>query len=323
MSADKKEKLIEMIDRSHLPVKETCKVLKLERRRYYRWKRRRKDKGREGLKDSRPGPRKPLNKLLPSEVGAIIKASRKHQKLKHRKLVPKLSDESGVSVSASSVYRVLKRRGLIPKREVREGAGDEFSWKTERPNELWQIDICYIPIIGYDHWYLISVLDDYSRKIMNHELCWSMTTDDLLGVIDGAMLRYELFSNPPKILSDNGTQMRSNDFKEYVEDLKIEHIRTAYRHPETIGKIERYHRSVKEEDVFPEGYDNPYLAKEGIDEYIRWYNEVRPHKALDYVTPEEKYWGLDEEIIEKREKLKEETLKKRKRINRMKEEVLV
>ncbi len=135
--------------------------------------------GLEGLRDKKPGPTRPLNRILPEERDVILEATREYPDLRHKKLVPKLADEKGVSVSASTVFRVLKDQDLIAGWDLAKPTEEEFDKKTEEPNELWQIDICYIPIQDHDDWYLISALDDYSRKIMNHELCWSMTADDL------------------------------------------------------------------------------------------------------------------------------------------------
>lgn len=182
--------------------------------------------------------------------------------------MPKLADEWSVSVSPSTVYRVLKEDDQIPERETTGNSSDrgDYDYTTEEPNELWQIDISYIPIVDHDFRYLISALDDYSRRIMNHVLSPTMGARDLVDVIDEGILDYELAEDPPKFLTDNGTQMTSNRFKGYISDLGADHLRTAYNHPETIGKIKRYHRTVKEKDVFPEGYDDPFATKKGIKE---------------------------------------------------------
>ena len=313
-----------MINNSRLSVKDTCNLLKLSPRRYYRWKSRYEEDGISSLADQDPGPNLPYNKILPEEREAILKAADKYTDLKHRKLVPKLADEWSVSVSASTVYRVLKEDDQISSKddltEDEDSRGD-YDYTPEEPNELWQIDISYIPIKNHDFRYLISALDDYSRKIMNHVLSSTMGARDLVDVIDDGILEYELAEDPPQFLTDNGTQMTSTRFKEYVKSLDTDHLRTAYNHPETIGKIERYHRTVKDEDVFPKGYDDPFAAKKGIKEFIDYYNYERPHEALGQVTPQQKYEGVAEKIKERREELKEQTLEKRQRINKLREAV--
>jgi len=306
-----------MINSSKLSVKDTCELLKLSPRRYYRWKKNYEDNGISGLEDQDSGPNLPYNKILPEEREAILEAADDYPDLKHRKLVARLADEWSVSVSSSTVYRVLKEENQIPEREITEDFSNrgDYDYTPEEPNELWQIDISYIPIVGHDFWYLISALDDYSRRIMNHVLFPTMGTDDLIDVIDDGILDHELAQDPPKFLTDNGTQMTSSRFKEYVRSLDTDHLRTAYNHPETIGKIERYHRTIKDEDISPKGYDDPYAAKKGIKEFIHFYNYERPHQALGQVTPQQKYTGEAEKIKERREKLKEKTLEKRQKIN--------
>jgi len=276
------------------------------------------------LEDQDPGPNLPYNKILPEEREAILKAADKYTDLKHRKLVPKLADEWSVSVSASTVYRVLKEDDQISSKDDLTEDGNsrgDYDYSTEEPNELWQIDISYIPIKNHDFRYLISALDDYSRKIMNHVLSPTMGAKDLVDVIDDGILEYDLAEDPPKFLTDNGTQMTSRRFKEYVKSLDTDHLRTAYNHPETIGKIERYHRTVKDEDVFPKGYDDPFATKKGIKEFIHYYNYERPHEALGQVTPQQKYEGVAEKIKERREELKEQTLERRKKLNKLREVV--
>ena len=312
-----------MIKNSSLSVKDTCELLKLSPRRYYRWKKNFQEEGISGLEDKESGPDLPYNKILPEEREAILKAADKYPDLKHRKIVPKLADEWSVSVSATTVYRVLKEDDQIPERETTGDSSDrgDYDYTPEEPNELWQMDISYIPIKGHDFWYLISALDDYSRRIMSHLLSPTMGTGDLIEVADNGILDYELAEDPPKFLTDNGTQMTSNRFREYVDGLEIKHFRAAYNHPETIGKIERYHRTVKDEDVFPNGYDDPFAAKKGIKDFIEYYNYERPHEALGQVTPHQKYTGQAEEIKERREKLKQESLEKRQKINKLREVV--
>lgn len=312
-----------MIEDSSLSIEKTCKVLGLSPRRYYRWKSSYDKDGISGLEDGEAGPKVPYNKILPEEKEAILEAAEEYPNLRHRKLPPKLFEEWSVSVSASTVYRVLKEDDQIASRGFKESGStaDDFDYTPEEPNELWQVDISYIPIKNHGFWYLISALDDYSRKIVSYTLSSTMGAKDLVDVIDEGILNYELVEDPPKFLTDNGTQMTSNRFKNYVEGLDADHLRTAYNHPETIGKIERYHKTVKDEDVFPKGYEDPFQAKKGLKGFIHYYNHERPHQALGQVTPQQAYTGEAQEIRKRREKLKEETLEKRQKINKLKEVV--
>jgi len=197
----------------------------------------------------------------------------------------------------------------------------DYDYTLEEPNELWQIDISYIPKKSHDFRYLISALDDYSRKIMNHILPPTMGGRDLVDVIDEGIPDYELAEDPHKFLTDIGTQMTSTRFKEYVKSLDTDHLRTAYNHPETYGLIERYHRTVKDKDVFPKSYDDPFATKEVIKEFIHFYNYERPHKALGQVTLQQKYEGVAEKIKKLQEGLKKRSLERRKKLNKLREVV--
>jgi len=142
---------------------------------------------------------------------------------------------------------ILKQRGLITSpAHLLMRADDEFKDKTSRVNQMWQTDFTYFKIIGWGWYYLSTVLDDYSRYIVSWELCSNMTSKDVERSIDQALLSSGMnIENPPKLLSDNGSCYISNNLAAYLESVGMDHVRGAPNHPQTQGKIERYHRSMK------------------------------------------------------------------------------
>ena len=172
----------------------------------------------------------------------------------------------------------------------------------------------YFKIIGWGWYYLSTVLDDYSRKIIAWKLCTSMTADDVKDTLD---LAIEVTSvndakvvNKTRLLSDNGPCYISSELKDYLKDQNMVHSRGRPFHPQTQGKIERYHRSMK--NVIH--LDNYYLPSEleyRISLWVDYYNNHRYHESLNNITPSDKYDGLENKILKKRRKIKEKTLRRR------------
>ena len=231
-----------------------------------------------------------------------------------------ITDRKGWFVSESSVYRILKRAGLVvsPVFAV-HSAADRFQHPTSRINELWQTDFTYFKITGWGWYYLSTVLDDYSRMILAWSLCSSMSAEDVKATLDQAIEfagtdDADLVQRP-RLLSDNGPCYISKSLGEYLQDAGMEHTRGRPFHPMTQGKIERYHRSMKNIILL----DNYYLPMELEAEIARWvdyYNNERYHEALGNITPRDKYLGREREILQRRRKIKEKTLNQRRKANR-------
>ncbi len=306
-----KESLLELIEETGWTVDRSCEVLELAASRYYRWRGKYPD-----LEDRKPIPRMVLHRLLTEEEEKVVGYALLHPELRHRQLAYSLEREEGDFISPSSCYRVLKRRGLVCAWEPGFITKKEYDFQTIRPHQMWQIDICYIPV--GDHFrYLILILDDYSRYVVYYELGWSMSQEDVKRVVDYALLEAGLIEEgkKPQLLSDNGPQLVAVSFRQYLKQLGINHLRTAYRHPEGKGKIERVFRTIKYEEVFPAEYQNSQEAEEGISRFIQYYNHQRLHQALDYVTPYERYTGKDLKILTLRKERIERAAEKRKSIN--------
>ena len=205
------------------------------------------DGGYHGLAPKKPAMNSQWNKIPDNHKQKVVEIALDLPELSPRELAYHITDNKGFFISESSVYRILKRRGLITSpAHFLMRADDEFKDKTTRVNQMWQTDFTYFKILGWGWYYLSTVLDDYSRYIISWELCSSMTSKDAERSIEQALRRTELKNkNPPRLLSDNGSCYISSNLAAYLESIGMDHIRGAPNHPQTQGKIERYHRSMK------------------------------------------------------------------------------
>jgi transposase InsO family protein len=215
----------------------------------------------------------------------------------------------------SSAYRLLKATDLITAPEhVVIKAADEFHDKTKAINEMWQTDFTYFKIIGWGWYYLSTILDDYSRYIVSWKLCTNMRATDVTDTIELALAAsgcdQAVVRHKPRLLSDNGSCYISGDLAEWLGDRKMDHVRGAPFHPQTQGKIERWHQTMKNR-VLLENYYLPGDLERQIRAFVDDYNNQRYHESLNNVTPADVYFGRDKAILREREKIKKLTIRQR------------
>ena len=213
------------------------------------------------------------------------------------------------------MYRILKRYDLIesPAFEVIQAA-EQFKHPTKRVNELWQTDFTYFKIMGWGWYFLSTILDDYSRYILAWKLTPTMSAIDVQETLQIALdktgLDHVLVEHRPRLLSDNGSCYLSKDLKSFLESKHMEHTRGAPYHPMTQGKIERYHRSMKN-IVKLQNYYSPWELERELVSFVEFYNHQRYHEALDNMTPADVFFGRQKEVLSKREEIKRRTLQQR------------
>lgn len=317
MSAVEKSEILALVADSGLPRRKALEHLGLSKSTYYRWLNR-KSEGR--LQDKKGGSPVPWNKLQPGEEAKILTTARASPELSCRQLAWQLVDGERWYVSESTVFRILKREGLIkPAETVGFKAGKEYRRKTKRINELWGTDCCHLKVAYWGWYYLESVMDDFSRFILAWDLKTDMTAGSLEDVVQQAVDFTGMTDVPIEdrtvLLSDNGAGYISQQFNQYLRLVGIRHITASPFHPQTNGKIERYHRTLKGE-INQVPYDMPGELKEAIRAFIEYYNYRRYHEGLDNVTPYDVYTGKHLEIIQKRKEVKSRTLQERKDYNR-------
>jgi putative transposase len=240
--------------------------------------------GREALAD-RPAAAPALGAILPAESAAVLAYALAHPQDGYRRLAWQMVDADVAYVSPSSVYRLLRDADLLYRWKRGRPAGERPAPPT-RPHERWHTDLMYLRV--GDGWYfLVTVLDAYSRYVVHWELLATMTAADVRYVIQHAL---EATGARPRLVTDNGVQFTAAEFKDLVRRFAVEHIRIRAYHPESNGLVERFHRSTREA-LGDEALRTAARARALVGEWVRAYNETRLHAGLGYLPPAEYYRG--------------------------------
>jgi len=288
--------------RADVPCQLLLRWAKLRTSKYHQWKK------RYGQINSHNG-KIPRDWWLEEwEKQAIIDFHDKHPLEGYRRLTFMMLDEDIVAVSPSSTYRVLKAAGRLDRKNVtpsKKGTG--FVQPTKNHQE-WHVDVSYINV-GGSFYFLISVLDGFSRYIVHWELRETMKELDIELVIAKAIEKHPGVS--PRIISDNGPQFIAKDFKEFVRQYGLTHVRTSPYYPQSNGKLERWHGSLKNECIRPSCPATREEAQKRIEKYVNHYNHVRLHSAIGYITPADCLAGLSQVIGEERDRKLESARERR------------
>ncbi len=313
--ASEKLEIIRLVEQSHLPAKRTLDTLGIPRTTFYRWYDKYLEGGVDALEDRPPKPSRVWNRI-PDEIRErIVDLALEDPELSPRELAVRFTDTQAYFVSEASVYRLLKAHDLITSPAfVVIKASDEFRDKTTAPNQLWQTDFTYIKVIGWGWFYLSTILDDYSRYIIAWKLCTTMKSEDVTDTLKLALKASGCDKakvvHKPRLLSDNGSSYISGDLADWLEEQKMDHVHGAPYHPQTQGKIERWHQTLKNR-ILLENYYLPGDLENQISAFVDHYNNHRYHESLNNVTPADAYFGRDTAIIERRQKIKKLTIQNR------------
>jgi putative transposase len=283
-----KLEVIRLVERSHLPAKQTLDMLGIARTTFYRWYAHYRLDGEDALQDKAPLPARVWNRI---------------------------PDTEGYFVSESSVYRLLKAHDLITSPAfIVMKAANEFKDKTTAINQMWQTDFAYLKIIGWGWMYLSTILDDFSRYVIAWKLCTGMTSRDVTETPELALQASGCdqadVTHKPRLLSDNGSSYISNELADWITDNGMSHVRGAPYHPQTQGKIERWHQTLKNR-ILLEHYFLPGDLEKQIEAFVDHYNHQRYHESLKNLTPADVYFGRGQSILASREKIKKRTIAKR------------
>ena len=309
---EEKMEIIHLVEHSNLSVKKTLEELQVPRSTFYSWYQRYQEHGMDGLKNKKLKVKQFWNRIPDHVRGQIVNLALEYPDESPRQLTYRFIDEKAYFVSESSVYRILKGYDLIesPAFEVIT-AKDKFDNPTKRVNEMWQTDFTQFLVVDWGWYYLSTVLDDYSRYILAYKLSPTMNAQDAEDTLKIALAKAEIDKvkvyHKPRLLSDNGPAYHSADLAQFLKERRIDHIYGAPYHPMTQGKIERWHRSMKNV-IKLQNYYSPSELERAIAEWAEYYNNQRYHESLENVTPADVYFGREKEIIKKRNKLKEQSL---------------
>ena len=233
------------------------------------------------------------------EKQAILDYQQQHPLEGYRRLTFMMLDDDVVAVSPSSVYRVLKPAGVLARQNSSPSKKGTGFVQPIAAHEHWHVDISYLNICG-TFYYLCSLLDGCSRYLVHWEIRESMTEADVETIVQRAREKFP--GAQPRIISDNGPQFIAKDFKEFIRIAGMTHVRTSPYYPQSNGKLERYHRTIKHDctrQKTPLSLEDARLA---VGDFVRHYNSVRLHSAIGYVTPQDLLSGLAPEIFAERDR---------------------
>ena len=279
-------------DKTELHAKTLVAWIGIDRSKYYQWQ-------------LRYGQVNEHNAWVPRdhwleawEKQAIVAYQQTHPLEGYRRLTYMMMDADLVAVSPASTYRVLKAAGLLGRWHPRPSSKGMGFIQPTGPHEHWHIDVSYLNICG-TFYYLCSILDGFSRYVVHWEIRESMTEADVEVILQRAR---ELFPDArPRIISDNGPQFIARDFKEFIALCGMTHVRTSPYYPQSNGKLERYHRTIKADGIRPHTPLSLEDARRIVSNFVRHYNEVRLHSAIQYIAPADKLAGRAEAILAARD----------------------
>ncbi len=316
-SAAEKMEIIRLVEGTDLPLRATLRQLGVPKSTFYGWYQRYLEAGFDGLQDKQPARRAGWNRIPRRIKDQVLALALDRTGLSPRELACRFTEEQRYFVSESSVYRILKAADLITSPAyVLMSASDAFQHPTTRVHEMWQTDFTYFRIVGWGWYYLSTVLDDFSRYIIAWKLSPTMGVSDVKDTLDRAWavtgIDQVRVRHRPRLLSDNGPAYVSGELREYLEARQMTHTRGAPYHPQTQGKIERYHRTMKNV-VKLEHYYFPWELEAALRDFVAYYNNERYHESLDNVTPADVYFGRQAVVLSERAKIKRLTMQQRKK----------
>ncbi len=235
--------------------------------------------------------------------------------LSARELAVRYTDQERYFVSEASVYRLLKAHDLITSPAfIVVKAAEAFTDKTSAPNQLWQTDFTYLKVTGWGWFYLSTILDDFSRYIVAWKLCTTMRASDVTETLELALAASGCDTakvlHRPRLLSDNGASYVAGDLARWLGDKGIAHIRGAPNHPQTQGKIERWHQTLKNRFLL-ENYFLPGQLEAAVGAFVTHYNHHRYHESLGNLPPADVYFGRGAAILAERDQIKKLTIRNR------------
>lgn len=313
--ASEKLEIIRLVEQSHLPTKQTIDKLGIPRTTFYRWFDKYLTGGVEALEDRSPKPLRVWNRIPDDVRQRIVDMALDEPELSPRELAVRFTDTQRYFVSEASVYRLLKAHDLITSPAfVVIKAADEFRDKTTAINQMWQTDFTYIKIVGWGWYYLSTILDDFSRYVVAWKLCATMKTSDVTDTLELALQAsgcdQVTVRHKPRLLSDNGASYVSGELADWLGNEGMDHVRGAPYHPQTQGKIERWHQTLKNR-ILLENYFLPGDLNAGIERFVEHYNHHRYHESLQNLKPADVYFGRGQTILLERERIKRDTFKQR------------
>ena len=312
-SAKEKALILETVkktqEKTGKPVAEILYSLGLPEATYYRWKARATNKR---LKDVVVVPRRRSFPHIPDEVVSVRGFALDHPQMGYKRLTWQMVDEDVAYLRPYQVYRILVEQGLLRRRESPPPETLRHPPEPDHPDQVWHIDLMYL-YIRPRWYYLVDILDGYSRFLVHWSLNLTMMADTVTLTIQEALERLpERRHGEPKLVHDHGGQFLSAEWRMFVKEAGLVDIKTRVAHPESNGRLERLHRTHREEGLTEDHLANYYRAMDGMSNWSLYYNYKRSHSALNYLCPEDYYRGDPKARLDERQQKLSQALESRK-----------
>lgn len=304
-SSEEKELILASVARvqemTGVPVKVILDHLGLPLSTYYRWQHRRST---GSLTDTIASPQRRIWPPIPQEIDSVCSYALEYPQIGYKRLTWQMIDDDVAYLKPYRVYEILKERGLL--RCGKNGASETLNRPPEpdHPDEVWHIDLMYLHI-SPRWYYLVDIIDGYSRFMVNWSLNLTMESETVTMTVQNALEKLgNRRKGEPRIVHDHGSQFTSHEWRNFVKGAGITDIKTRIAHPESNGRLERLHRTHREEGLTEEVLTGYYAALDAMESWDKYYNYKRPHSAIKYLVPADYYRGNpDDRIAERKEKL--------------------
>jgi len=305
-----KFEILETVVSCPLSARKACQELGIPRSTYQRWKRAYRERRFGGLRDVPPIPNHRPHRKTDEERQRVLECAKAHTELGPRSLAPYLWDEYKLPISAKTVYNILRAEGWVRRKKERLKSSDRglpAYPEVTGPSQVWQADFMFVYIDGYGFYQLLTFLDAWSRLPVHHELMAVASSEASARILREAV---EINSTAPHtVITDNASTFvnlkgkKLTVFQATCQQLGIVHRRIPFGHPQSIGRIERFHRTLREEEIGLHCYSNPEKARERIGAAIERYSSQRYHQGIGDIKPIDRHEGREEEILARREEL--------------------
>ena len=289
-----------------LPKKFFSSGLGLHSQKVCEWQR------RYGIANQHNAQQPRLHWLTEEEHQKVVAFYQENEEHGYRRCTYMMMDQNIVAASPSAVYRALAKADVLRKRKVKKSLKGSGFDQPKAPHEHWHTDISYIKL-GKIFYYLVCVLDGYSRSIVHWDIRKSMEDQDIHIVQQAAIEKHP--GENPRFITDRGSQFSGREFKMFINQHGLSHVMTSPYYPQSNGKLERFHFTIKEECLRRKVPLDLEQAKRIVTEYIRHYNEERLHSAIGYITPLDKMLGRENEIFRVRDQRLEKAREERRKYN--------
>ena len=282
----------------NMNIKEACKAVGITDSTYYTWKNKFNNYNEDGSSTKSSKNQKSHKTTSNSGIETkVVNLKKDKPFLGFKKISKQMAYSYGIKISTRKVKQILEKNDLA-KTDYPKPKKKQHTRRFERlsRNEMWMMDLMHYSIKKEGKFYLISILDDYSRFIVAHGVFKKKTVDNVIDVFHQAV---DNEGQPNEFLTDRGSQFHSwkgeSRFKKLLDKMNIKHILASSQSPQTIGKIESFHRNIQRELLRQQYFDSIQEVKNAIDEYIQYYNHERVHMGIDYLTPADRYFGLKQD----------------------------